>query len=279
MNELIIVKQLPIIEQRLKELSNEIDEKVNNATSLVCTQDTVKEVKKVRAELNNEFKELESQRKIVKEQIMKPYNEFEDIYKSYVTEKFKNADNTLKDKINSVENEIKGNIQKKIENYFNELLVKENIDFVKLSDMNLSITLDLQTEKGELTKKARDKVDEFINKIVSDLKLIDSQEYKDEILYEYKKYLDATIAIVEVKKRHEEMEKAKQVAEEKKEQKLTDEEMINKIDSLVAPKVEEQIKLFGATFEVKTTLEKLQNLVKYMRENEIEFNQINGGDK
>ena len=82
-----------------------------------------------------------------------------------------------------------------------------------------------------------------------------------------------------MKKRHEEMEKAKQVAEEKKEQKLTDEEMINKIDSLVAPKVEEQIKLFGATFEVKTTLEKLQNLVKYMRENEIEFNQINGGDK
>lgn len=279
MNELIIVKQLPIIEERLKELSNEIDEKVNNATSLVCTADTVKEIKKVRAELNNEFKELESQRKIVKEQIMKPYNDFENIYKSYVTEKFKNADVALKEKIDSVENEIKGKIKDKLETYFNELAAKENLDFVKFSDMGLSITLDLQTEKGELTKKAKNEVNEFIEKIVNDLKLIDSQEYKDEILYEYKKYLDATIAIVEVKKRHEEIEKSKQVEEEKKEQKLTDEEMLNKIDSLTAPKVEEQIKLFGATFEVKTTLEKLQNLVKYMRENKIEFKQIDGGNK
>lgn len=274
MNELIIVKQLPIIEQRLKELSNEIDEKVNNATSLVCTQDTVKEVKKVRAELNNEFKELESQRKIVKEQIMKPYNEFEDIYKSYVTEKFKNADNTLKDKIDSVENQLKNEKEEELRTFANECFVKNEIlEYVNYEDIKLNVTLSASM------KSLKEQITSFCERIVKDLELIVTQEYKDEILYEYKKYLDATIAIVEVKKRHEEMEKAKQVAEEKKEQKLTDEEMINKIDSLVAPKVEEQIKLFGATFEVKTTLEKLQNLVKYMRENEIEFNQINGGDK
>ena len=274
MNELIIVKQLPIIEERLKELSNEIDEKVNNATSLVCTSDTVKEVKKVRAELNNEFKELESQRKIVKEQIMKPYNDFEDIYKSYVTEKFKTADNTLKDKIDSVENQLKNEKEEELRTFANECFVKNEIlEYVNYEDIKLNVTLSASM------KSLKEQITSFCERIVKDLELIVTQEYKDEILYEYKKYLDATIAIVEVKKRHEEMEKAKQVAEEKKEQKLTDEEMINKIDSLVAPKVEEQIKLFGATFEVKTTLEKLQNLVKYMRENEIEFNQINGGDK
>ena len=65
--ELIIVKQLPIIEEKLKSLSLEIDEKVEYATSLVVCDDTVKEVKKVRAELNADFKDLEAQRKMVKE--------------------------------------------------------------------------------------------------------------------------------------------------------------------------------------------------------------------
>lgn len=35
--DLIIVKQLPQIEEHLKELSTEIDKKVENAKSLVCT--------------------------------------------------------------------------------------------------------------------------------------------------------------------------------------------------------------------------------------------------
>ena len=37
MQELIVVKQLPQIEEHLKELSAEIDKKVENAKSLVCT--------------------------------------------------------------------------------------------------------------------------------------------------------------------------------------------------------------------------------------------------
>ena len=36
MNELIIIKQLPIIEENLKSLSEDIDKKVENAKSLVC---------------------------------------------------------------------------------------------------------------------------------------------------------------------------------------------------------------------------------------------------
>ena len=63
--DLIIVKQLPIIEEKLKGLSKEIDEKVKNALALVCSDETVKEVKKVRADLNADFKELETQSKMV----------------------------------------------------------------------------------------------------------------------------------------------------------------------------------------------------------------------
>lgn len=67
MQELITIKQLPQIEEHLKELSIEIDKKVKNAKSLVCTEENVKAIKQIRADLNKEFKEVEQQRKTVKD--------------------------------------------------------------------------------------------------------------------------------------------------------------------------------------------------------------------
>ena len=40
-------------------------------------------------------KELETQRKLVKEQILAPYMNFEEIYKQYVSDKYRNADMEL----------------------------------------------------------------------------------------------------------------------------------------------------------------------------------------
>ena len=105
--DIIELEQLPIIRYRLEQISIQIKEKVDNATSLVCNEDTVKEVKKVRAELNKEFDELETKRKEVKQGILEKYNEFEEIYKENVSQIYQNADATLKEKINNVENELK----------------------------------------------------------------------------------------------------------------------------------------------------------------------------
>ena len=54
MQELIIIKQLPQIEEHLKDLSIEIDKKVENAKNLVCTDENVKTIKQIRADLNKE---------------------------------------------------------------------------------------------------------------------------------------------------------------------------------------------------------------------------------
>ena len=74
--DLIEVKQIPIIEEQLKNVSAVIDERVKNATSLVCTEETVKTIKELRADLNKDFKEFETKRKEVKEQVLKPYNDY-----------------------------------------------------------------------------------------------------------------------------------------------------------------------------------------------------------
>ena len=67
--ELIRVVQLPEIEEHLQSIKIAITQKVNDALSLVCTEDTVKSVKAVRADLNKELKEFEEQRKAVKKAV------------------------------------------------------------------------------------------------------------------------------------------------------------------------------------------------------------------
>ena len=244
--ELIIVRQLPVIEEHLKNLSKEIDEKVDKATSLVVNDETVKEVKKVKANLNKDFKDLESKRKQVKEIVEKPYKDFEKVYKEYVSDKFKNADNTLKERIAVVENTLKLETKEKLERYFNEYAISKEIEFLTFEKANFKINLDLRTEKGELTKKAKDMVIGFIDRISNDIKTIETQEYKEEILIEYKKTLDLNNSIQEVTERHKQLEQQKVAKEEQKVAKITDEEMLNKIDSLSAPRVEEKELLEGA---------------------------------
>ena len=205
-NELIIVKQLPIIEEQLKKASDEIDEKVKNAVALVCNEETIKIVKEVRATLNKELKEFEDKRKQVKSEIMKPYEDFESSYKKYISDKYKSADVELKNKIDTVENELKANKKAEIVNYFNEYLSSKNIDFVTYEQANINITLTASM------KSLKEQTKNFIDKIVDDLNLIDTQEHKAEILVEYKQSLSVSQAITTVTNRFKaiEEEKAKQ---------------------------------------------------------------------
>ena len=56
---LIIVKQLPEFEEHLHLIKEEAEKRVADAMQMVVSEETVKTVKKVRAELNSEFSALE----------------------------------------------------------------------------------------------------------------------------------------------------------------------------------------------------------------------------
>lgn len=78
-----------------------------NLANLVATDETINPWNHFRADLNSEFKEFEGQRKVLKDVLMKPYNEMDLIYKEEVSEKYKLATDILKDKIGEFENRIK----------------------------------------------------------------------------------------------------------------------------------------------------------------------------
>ncbi len=268
---LIIVKQLPQIEEHLKELSTEIDKKVESAKSLVCTEENVKAIKQVRADLNKEFKEVEAQRKAVKEQILAPYMQFEEVYKTYISEKYKSADIDLKQKIDSTENELKKQKEQEIKDYFEEYKTANNIDFVTYEQTKINVTL--TASKKSLKEQAK----VFIDKIKDDLQLIETQECKEEILVEYKQNLNVSRAIQEVANRHKLLEEEKKKQEEKvvtivsnenheitKESHEQLEQVFNK--PLERPEEQKQEPILTLKFTVKGTRTKLKELKKFLED-------------
>lgn len=263
MKDLIVVKQLPIIEEQLKQLSTEIDKKVENAVSLVCNEDTVKEVKKVRAELNNNFKELEEQRKTVKNAIMQPYTDFETIYNNLVGSKFKEADSTLKSKIDSVENQLKIDKEKEVRDYFEEQKESNHLDFITFERANVNVTISASM------KSLKEQVKAFTDKIVDDLKLIDTQENKEEILVEYKQSLNVSNSIMVVTDRKRRLEEERNAQAELQRIKEAEQKVVEKVEEIVqAPKVVEVPKVveekLTIVFAVTDSREKLTELKKFL---------------
>lgn len=261
--ELIVVKQLPIIQEQLKQLSEEIDKKVENAKSLVCTEETVKEVKQVRADLNKEFKDLENQRKLVKEQVLALYMQFEEVYKQYVSDKYKGADVELKNKVDTIENELKVKKEQDIKEYFEEYKTANNIDFITYGQARINVTLTASMKSLKEQAKA------FIDKTVDDLNLIDTQEHKAEILVEYKQTLNVGQAITTVTNRFKAIEEEKRKQEELI--KKIEEQPIatipkeeTKIEVLEQPVVEKQDDILTLKFTVRGTRTKLKALKEFL---------------
>lgn len=266
--EIIAVKQLPIIVEQLHEVKAEVTAKVEQALSLVCTEDTVKDVKKVRSDLNKELKDYEERRKAVKKAIMTPYEQFEAVYKDCISDTYKKADTELKGKIDSVENELKEQKKAEVKGYFDEYLTATGIDFVTFENANINVTLSASMKSLKEQAKA------FVDKIVDDLNLIDTQEHKDEILYEYKQSLNVSNAITTVANRYKAIEEAKAREEERKAREQAEAEAVAKVEEVVeavapptvepiAPPVEEE-KTYTLKFTVRGTMPQLKALKEFL---------------
>ena len=191
--------QVPIIKHQVALIGKEIDSIIAelNIDNLVATDDTIQNLKDTRAKLNSFKKEYESQRIDIKKKVAEPYMEFEEEYKVEVLSKLDTAESTLKDKIGTFEQKVKDNKKIEVQSYFEELCKSEEIDFVTFEQTKLVINL--STTVANYNKQC----DAFITKIKDDLVLINTNEFKAEILAEYKLNLNASKAITNVQGRKE----------------------------------------------------------------------------
>lgn len=213
-NEIIVVKQLPIIEEQLRTVRQNIQDRVGAVLAMECTEETYREVKKARAELTKQFKALEAKRKEVKARIEEPYKQFETVYKACAGDIFTAADRQLAEKIKAVEDGLRDQKRKAVYAYFLEyrqsLGLPEDLADFQAAEINITLTA------SDKALKAQAKT--FLDHLKDDLTLIERYEYRDEILAEYRNYRIAARAVELVYHRHEQIEEERRRREAAAEQ-------------------------------------------------------------
>lgn len=195
-DDVITIEQLPLIAERFRELSFDIDERIAVVIALECTPETKAKIKKERAALNSVFNDLENRRIAVKKQIMAPYDAvFGGPYKEYVTDKFKAAFATLDERTGAIDNELKNELLSDVKDYFVEYACAQGVEWLTFAQSNINVGL--SDNKTALRRSAKS----FIDRVVADLAMIDTQEEKAEMHVEYRKTLNAAVAIKTVKDR------------------------------------------------------------------------------
>jgi len=290
MSSIIELKQKPIISYDLiKQKGEEVAQKIAelNIEQIEASENNLKVIKSTRAELSREFKELEERRKMVKDLILKPYNEFEAAYKEYIATRFKDADVMLKSKVSVVED---GILQKKIDGikqYFNE---KNQFDFIEFDDLGLNII------RSKSDKAYKDQIDAYLDQVSRDIETIETLEHKDRVLAKYQLTKDLSNAISEtniemqreeaIKKQKEEAEARRLAQEAAQEQAEADAKARHKEEEIayvehVAPQVVEtkntqveepkKPQLYKTSFTVTGTAEQIKELKIYMNEKGLKY--------
>lgn len=267
---LIQIVQLPIIKERLHNLKAFVEQQVTDAMAMVCTEETVIQVKQTRAELSALFKEAEAQRKAVKTAVMQPYLDFEAVYKECISDPFTRADRDLQGKVAAVESGMKQACEDRLRAYFYELTQANGIGFLKYEQAGISITMTDARAKTQPPKKLREQLETFVLRVGQDLDMILNLENAEEILAVYKQTLNATQAIAAVNERHRQIEAAKAEQERRAAAKAQEAEAVRKVEAFAppvssAPAPKED--LLSCTFTITDTLERLKLLKQFLDAN------------
>lgn len=285
-SELIVVKQLPVIEEQLIAVKASIEARVEDVLAMECTPETYKEIKKYRADITREFNDFEERRKAVKKAILAPYEQFERIYKECVSDVFRFADTALKARISDVENGLKAQKEAEVRAYFDEYRESLLID----ADLALFENAGIKVGLSDSGKALRAKAKAYLDGVAEDLAAIREQDRKDEIMVEYRKNHNALRSISIVAERHRAIAAERQIketmtaavaarekTEERVESVIAQSEAAEPVISApvaVAENTEASEQMFKVTFQVFGTRDKLSALVGFLKEGGYEYEQL-----
>ncbi|MBP3607040.1 MAG: DUF1351 domain-containing protein [Treponema sp.] len=258
----------------VKEYAISLNEYYKNIKFTPETMDAAKDEK---AKVNKFKDQVAEFRKQIVEKYNEPIKQFEDTAKE-TEELLKGTYELINNQCAEYDKQRKQEIENKLKLYFEEYKTSKNIDgkYLSFEDLNIKVTLSYETEKGELTKKAKLEVNEKVDLISEQLETISTMQYSDEILVEFIKDKNLNRAIKDVNDRHVVLEQVKEQKVAKEEQKITDEQVIAKIDSLTAPKVEEtaaQEELLELSFKVRGTKDELIKVINYLENEGLSYEQ------
>ena len=216
--ELIIKTDLQafpaVIEYNHEELKSELSEQLQKYKNIVVTEDSIKEFKADKANLNRLKTALEDKRKEVKKQCLQPYKNFEKNIKELVMlieEPIKVIDSQLKE-IENKKKEEKANEIEKI--YYENIGVFEPL--VPLSKVFNSKWLNTTYKLNDIISEIK----ELKIKLESDLQIIEglNSEFEQQIKDKFFETLDISKALQENTRLKEFKEKQKMMEQQKERQ-------------------------------------------------------------
>ena len=268
-NEIVKIEQMPKVFSQLEMIGTYIDEKIKDIDILDCTEENKQEVKQRRTEINNILKELDDRRKFIKNKILEPYEMFNDKYEQECKTKLITASEILKINIDSNEDQQKIAKRMELYDFAMEYIAANDIqDFVTFDDIGLNITLSASM------KSLKEEIIAFCEKVKQDIALINMEEYRDEILYEYKKnhgnFVQCKTMVLE---RHRELEELAKKKAEELEKKEEQQKVVEKVEEvLVAPKeIIEDEEIISVTFTINDTKENIVKVREFMKKEGIKY--------
>ena len=201
--DLIVINQLPIISEQLDKVKDEIKRRTAFADTVTVSEENRQEIKKIRAAMNAEKSRLDEVYKKALEAVIAPIQVVQDKYKDCVG-LYTKANSQLKAKIDVIEDGLKLEKENSVKEYFEELVTAKKIDFISFERLGLKITLSVSE------KKLKEQVNNIVERVATDLKAIEIQENKEEILVEYKKSLNVSEAVSIVDARHKAIQAEKE---------------------------------------------------------------------
>lgn len=201
--DLIVINQLPIISEQLDKVKDEIKRRTAFADTVTVSEENRQEIKKIRAAMNAEKSRLDEVYKKALEAVIAPIQVVQDKYKDCVG-LYTKANSQLKAKIDVIEDGLKLEKENSVKEYFEELVTAKKFDFISFERLGLKITLSVSE------KKLKEQVNNIVERVATDLKAIEIQENKEEILVEYKKSLNVSEAVSIVDARHKAIQAEKE---------------------------------------------------------------------
>ncbi len=277
-NEIISLVQLPIIEQQLAAVKARFEADAADALGLEVSEKTYKDVKKTRADLTALFNEVEAARKAVKKKILEPYEAFEAIYKSCVTDIYKPTKEALDERINAVEGALIAEKHEKVKKYFDEYA-----DFMIISDLDFEksgITVTMSVSEKKLKEQAKAYIDERLGERAA----LQGMAHPAELLAEWRangfkmaeaiKTVTARLAAIADAEEALSDTQIEQALAAEAEQQIDDAiAEFYESEPLEAPTIEEApAQLYDVDFGIRgATAEQIKALINYMNEREINY--------
>lgn len=196
-----------------EELKTELAERLDHYNNLIVTEDGIKEAKDDRAKLNKLRTAIDTRRKEIKKEYVKPYNEFEAKIKeltALIDEPIKAIDTQLE----GYEERRKEAKRKKIEEAYEEIIPEEFKSIITLS----RILDESWLNKTATMKKVREDMQGIAKRTTTDMRVIDGveEEHRIAVKARYISTLDIEAAMRELDRLKEAQEAFRAREEEKR---------------------------------------------------------------